>query len=639
MASLPSSPSSQAAAAGDQAAVGKWTTANTLAVVLIFVLGLVAFVVRWGDARSRAEADAWAALALIEQQPPAVTVTAPPSLAAAMQSEEAVRVISHCIGAECKVLYARDQGSACTYNATFQPQCVSVRSKANVGFSLWLHFDLWRVAMAAAVDLVIYLVVGGLVLLLGRKALDGAHQGKIAAVTKQAKLGAERDPLTGLLNRVAFEAALKRHNEAAKQASKGTDGCLMYFDLDRFKLINDTHGHIAGDVVLKTVAQRLRYTLGNDVMIGRLGGDEFAVLLVDVGSQAKIEQMGRVLIEQVSKPIQIDTITDYVGLSIGAYMLKRGELSVGDMLHRADLAMYEAKRTGRGRLVFYEESMDEASRGQAQIQADLKKAIEERQMFMVYQPEVDQHDQIRGVEALVRWRHPERGMVPPDQFIPIAEKNGLIVPLGRMIFDLVCADLVSMRRQHMNLPYVSVNVSLREMSAPTFVEDVLATLARHGLSSSDIEFEITESTAMVGQSGKENAALRKLSELGFRLAIDDFGSGYSSIGRLLDLKVDKLKIDRVFVAPIGKPNFDPSLLELMISLARRLEVKCVAEGVETVEQVAWLRQAGCQMMQGYHYAKPMSADQFVNWMALQQGDRDFDHGVWAATETMDLAEA
>lgn len=600
------------------------------------VLCMAVFFLRWYEARSRAEGDGQAALALIEQQPPSVNVQAPASLAAAMKPRESVLSLSHCIGAQCVTMYAPSAVAACDYAASFQPQCVSVRSKVNIGYTVLVRFDLVPVLLAAGMDLAVSGGVFGLVLLLWYLHVQKAQLKGKAAVAQQVKLGAERDPLTGVLNRVAFEAALKRHNESTKQVSKGTDGCLMYFDLDRFKLINDTHGHIAGDVVLKTVAQRLKYTLG-DVMIGRLGGDEFAVLLVDIGARDKIEQLGKVLIEQVSKPIQIDKVSDYVGLSIGAYMLKRGELSVGDMLHRADLAMYEAKRTGRGRLVFYEESMENASRGQAEVQGDLKKALEERQLFMVYQPEFDAHDGIRGMEALVRWRHPTRGLMAPEEFIPVAEKNGLIVPLGKMILDMVCSDLVAMRNERIHLPYVSVNVSLRELSSPTFVDDVLTTLNKRDLKPSDIEFEITESTAMIGQAGKESVILKRLSELGFRLAIDDFGSGYSSIARLLDLKVQKLKIDRVFVSAIGKPGFDPSLLELMISLAKRLGVKSVAEGVETPEQAAWLREAGCLMMQGFLYAKPMNQAQLINWMKLQEGDHDFDGGVWEATQTVETA--
>jgi EAL domain-containing protein (putative c-di-GMP-specific phosphodiesterase class I) len=203
----------------------------------------------------------------------------------------------------------------------------------------------------------------------------------------------------------------------------------------------------------------------------------------------------------------------------------------------------------------------------------------------------------------------------------------------------VCDDLVELRSQGLKLPYVSVNLSLRQLSDPVFVGEVQETLKRHGLTSTDIEFEITESTAMVGQAGKENITLQQLRELGFRLAIDDFGSGYSSIGRLLDLKVDKLKIDRLFVSAISKPQFDPALLELMIGFANRLGIKCVAEGVESVDQVVWLRNAGCQMMQGYLYGKPMSLSQLIQWMHKQEGNDGFDGGVWAPTEIKEFVDA
>ncbi len=631
-------PPTSAPDAGATPSSGRGLTPAATALLALLLLGMSSLCLRWYDAWSRAQADGAAAMLLLTLPEPAQDMTAPPSLALAMQPRSNVLALTHCREGQCTTLHARSQATPCALSQSWQPQCAVVTDPDVPGNRMLVHFDLMPVMLGSLLDFSLCTLLSGVVVWGWRRALPEPEQEAPVSTVRMPSRSSDFDPLTGLLNRVAFEEALKRHNEAAQQASKGTDGCLMYFDLDRFKIINDTHGHIAGDVVLKTVSKRLKDTLG-DVLLGRLGGDEFAVLLVDVGSPAVIERMGKVLIEAVSKPIQIDTITDYVGLSIGAYMLKRGTLSVGDMLHRADLAMYEAKKAGRGRLVMYEDSMDSASRSRAQIQADLKKGIDARQMFMCYQPQFDAHDSIRGVEALVRWRHPSRGLVAPDEFIGVSEKNGLIVPLGRLILDMVCADLVELRSQALHLPYVSVNVSLRQLSDPHFVTDVQETLARHQLTSTDIEFEITESTAMVGGSGKENATLQQLRELGFRLAIDDFGSGYSSIGRLLDLKVDKLKIDRVFVAAIGKPGFDPALLELMISLAQRLGIKSVAEGVETVDQVVWLRHAGCQMMQGYLYAKPMSLSQLIQWMHQQEGTHAQDGGVWAPTQTMEWAEA
>ncbi len=625
----------------DETSTPRGLTPAAIALLALLLLGALSLCSRWYEAWDRARADGAAAIAMMPLRAPNEIPKAPAELALAMQPRSNVLAMSLCRGPQCTTLHARAGALPCSPAQGWQAQCATVADPSEAGATLAVHFDLMPVIWGSLMDLSVSLLLCGVVIWGWRRGAPVAQaaDAPMATAMRMPSRSSDFDPLTGLLNRVAFEEALKRHNEAAQQASKGTDGCLMYFDLDRFKYINDTHGHIAGDVVLKTVSKRLRDTLGKDVLLGRLGGDEFAVLLVDVGSPAVIERMGKVLIEAVSKPIQIDTITDYVGLSIGAYMLKRGTLSVGDMLHRADLAMYEAKKAGRGRLVMYEESMESASRGRAQVQADLKKGIEGRQMFMVYQPQFDAHDSIRGVESLVRWRHPSRGVVPPDDFISVAEKNGLIVPLGKLILDMVCDDLVELRGQGLKLPYVSVNLSLRQLSDPVFVGEVQETLKRHGLTSTDIEFEITESTAMVGQAGKENITLQQLRELGFRLAIDDFGSGYSSIGRLLDLKVDKLKIDRLFVSAISKPQFDPALLELMIGFANRLGIKCVAEGVESVDQVVWLRNAGCQMMQGYLYGKPMSLSQLIQWMHKQEGNDGFDGGVWAPTEIKEFVDA
>jgi len=567
------------------------------------------------------------------------------AMAQALDPQAEVLAVTHCRAQRCRAVYARaaqPSGAAagaalaagrCTATLGWPAACVTVPSQRVPDDAVSVRFDLRPALLSAARDLGVGLLLLGGVALVWRRA-RGAQAAQNMVPEPQLRQVAQNDALTGLLNRVAFESTLKRHNEAESIGRLETDGCLMYFDLDRFKFINDTHGHIAGDLVLKTVAQRLRYTLGGGVMIGRLGGDEFAALLTDVSSRATIETICRVLIEQVSKPIMIGDVKEWVGLSIGAYMLKRGELNLGEMLHRADLAMYEAKRTGRGRLVFYDDSMDAAARSRAQVQADLRNSIDERQFFMVYQPQFDAFDRVRGVEAMVRWRHPSRGMVPPEEFIPVAEQSGLIVPLGKVVIDMVCADLVALREQRLALPYVSMDVSLRQLTDAAMVDDVQEALQRHGLNTSDIEFEVSESTAMVGQAGKETATLKKLSALAFRIAIDDFGSGTSSMGRLLDLKVDKLKIDGMFVQAIGQPNFNPALLELMIDLANRLGVKSVAEGVDTLEQVAWLRKAGCQMLQGNFFAKPMTHGQLLNWLLMQASDTSFATGIWKATQPM-----
>lgn len=651
----PSSPHPSSMSQPDESASAAWLTPAQALVGAVLLMCLLALASRLHAVVGQAEAQGALAIALVDQLPmqrplPAAgategdkapqiaTIQAAQSLALAVTPVSAVLSLTHCVADRCEPVYERADAPVCQGRLSWPALCVPVASTLSPQDTLIVGHDLRPALRLAALDIAIGLSVLAAVMWVWRRARAGQSGAELVSAPRLKQV-AETDALTGLLNRVAFEAALQRHNEGKTQTALDTDGCLMYFDLDRFKLINDTHGHIAGDTVLKTVAQRLRYTLGGGVLLGRLGGDEFAALLTDVSSRASVETICRVLIEQVTKPIQIDDVSEWVGLSIGAYMLKRGELDLGEMLHRADLAMYEAKRAGRGRLIFYDPSMEQNARSRAQIQADLKKAIELRQFFMVYQPQFDAQDRIRGMSASVRWRHPARGLIPPQEFMPIAEKSGMIVPLGKLMLELVCADLKALRNERLTVPYVSLSVSLRQLADSGMVQDVQETLVRHALTPADLEFEVSESTAMVGQAGQENATLKELAAQRFRIAVDGFGSGHSSLSRLLDLEVDKIKIDGLFVHAIGQPHFNPALLELMISLAARLGVKSVAEGVQTVEQVAWLRRAGCQMVQGDLYGEPMNRVQLINWLRKQEGDDGFDGGVWAPTQVMEESMA
>lgn len=622
----------------DPAVKRSWMRASRVTVVLTVAFCLLLTGLRWIDAQRQARAVGSTVVNLVDAAQGVTSVTLP-AVEAAVEPQVAVQAIAFCpAGQPCETLFAREEAQACTPGLSLTALCTPVRSLSRPEDTVRVTYSLGATWVAAAEQSVacLLLMVGVL------WAFAKVRTSRAPSASSQASGGAgeqggttqksnEHDALTGLLNRVAFEAALKRHNEAENLSALEVDGCLLYFDLDRFKLINDTYGHIAGDTVLRTVSQRLRYTLGGGVLIGRLGGDEFAALITDVSSRGNIETICRVLIEQVSKPIPIDDVKEWVGLSIGAHMLKRGTLTIGEMLHRADLAMYEAKRAGRGRLVFYHESMENAARSRAQIQGELKHAIDARQFFLVYQPQFDAKDQIRGVEAMVRWRHPVRGLIPTEEFMSVAEQSGLIVPLGKHLIGLVCEDLVNLRKEGLVLPYVSLDVSMRQLADKALVEDLQATLQRHGLTAGDLEFEVTEGTTMVGQVSKENATLRQLQDMKFRIAIDGFGAGQSSLARLIDLKADKIKIDPMFVRAIGEPGFNPALLELMIGLAQRLEVKIVALGVTSIEQVSWLKQAGCPMMQGDFFAQPMNHVQLLCWLREQAGDQGYLGGVWAPT--------
>ena len=647
----------------DPAVKRSWLRATrvTIALTVVFCLALTGL--RWVDAKRQARAVGATVVNLVDDAQGVTSVTLP-AVGAAVEPHVAVQAVAFCAAnaaqaaqgadaaggaaapAPCETLFAREGAQACSPGLSLATLCAAVPSLSRPEDTVRVTYSLSAMWVAAAEQsLACLLMMVGVLWAYAKvrtsrapnasASQSAAAPGDSGGATAKSN---ERDALTGLLNRVAFETALKRHNEAENLSALEVDGCLLYFDLDRFKLINDTYGHIAGDTVLRTVSQRLRYTLGGGVLIGRLGGDEFAALITDVSSRGNIETICRVLIEQVSKPIPIDDVKEWVGLSIGAHMLKRGTLTVGEMLHRADLAMYEAKRAGRGRLVFYHESMEDAARSRAQIQGELKHAIDARQFFLVYQPQFDARDQIRGVEALVRWRHPVRGLVPPEEFMSIAEQSGLIVPLGKHIIGLVCEDLVNLRKEGLVLPYVSLDVSMRQLGDKALVEDLQETLQRHGLTAADLEFEVTEGTTMVGQVSKENATLRQLQDMKFRIAIDGFGAGQSSLARLIDLKADKIKIDPMFVRAIGEPGFNPALLELMIGLAQRLEVKIVAQGVTKLEQVSWLKHAGCPMMQGDFFAQPMTHVQLLTWLREQAGDRGYLGGVWAPTRAFEESD-
>ena len=464
----------------DPAVKRSWMRASRVTVVLTVAFCLLLTGLRWLDAQRQARAVGAAVVNLVDAAQGVTSVTLP-AVGAAMEPQVAVQAVAFCAaGQPCEPLYARDDAQACTPGFSFAALCTAVPSLSRPEDKVQVTYDLGATWRAAAEQVVAcLLLMAGVLWAFAKVRTSRAPSASAAqAAAAPGEAGAsdpkssERDALTGLLNRVAFEAALKRHNEAENLNALEVDGCLLYFDLDRFKLINDTYGHIAGDTVLKTVSQRLRYTLGGGVLSGRLGGDEFAALITDVSSRGNIETICRVLIEQVSKPIPIDDVKEWVGLSIGAHMLKRGTLTVGEMLHRADLAMYEAKRAGRGRLVFYHESMEDAARSRAQIQGELKHAIDARQFFLVYQPQFDARDQIRGVEAMVRWRHPVRGLLQPDEFMSIAEQSGLIVPLGKHLIGLVCEDLVNLRKEGLVLPYVSLDVSMRQLADKALVEDL-----------------------------------------------------------------------------------------------------------------------------------------------------------------------
>jgi len=428
------------------------------------------------------------------------------------------------------------------------------------------------------------------------------------AFEEQITHQAFHDALTGLPNRSLFADRLDRALTRAKRRGDAQYAVLM-IDLDKFKGINDTLGHMAGDVLLKEVARRLSSCVRSMDTVARLGGDEFAIILEELRAKkevmAVVERIGTTL----GKPLNLCGTTVTVAASIGIVLRTREYASAEDILRDADIAMYRAKEQGRGAMIFdrrmHQEILDTMS-----LESELRQALARGELFLHYQPIVSVHDgHIEGFEALVRWDHPIRGVVPPARFIPLAEETGLILPLGRFVISEACRQLRDWQR---DMPEaaglsVSVNVSCRQFVKDGLVEHVAAVLAETGLDPSGLKLEITESVLM--HDPRHTAQeLTRLKALGVKIAIDDFGTGYSSLSYLRQLPIDHLKIDRSFISGGADDGESQEIVRSIISLARSLGLTVVAEGVERADQLERLRRADCDKAQGFMFSRPVDRE-------------------------------
>jgi diguanylate cyclase (GGDEF)-like protein/PAS domain S-box-containing protein len=417
------------------------------------------------------------------------------------------------------------------------------------------------------------------------------------------------DPLTGLANRALFEDRLQHAVSASVRA--GRRPAVLFCDLDDFKMINDSLGHEAGDALLVEIARRLEATLRDADSVARLGGDEFAVLLEDAREiDAVIAVAGRVL-GAIAMPVEVLgrdlAVHGSVGIAIGG-----DGADAQALLRRADVAMYAAKADGKGRFRLFEEHMHEAVMERLERKADLRHAIERGELFLAYQPVVAvDSSRLVGVEALVRWRHPERGVVAPGEFIPLAEESGLIVPLGRWVLREATRQFAAWRRERPDgAPgHVSVNVAGAQLQDAGFVDDVASAIAHNALRRGELVLEVTEAT-LIGMDGGE-ARLAALRALGARLAIDDFGSGSSALSFLRRFPMDVLKIDRSFVKGVTTTVRDAALTRSMITMAGALGLEVVAEGVEETDQLAELQALHCEMAQGFLFSRPVPPDEVL----------------------------
>ena len=422
------------------------------------------------------------------------------------------------------------------------------------------------------------------------------------------------DPLTGLPNRSLLldriEVAL------ARSARHGRTVAVLFLDLDRFKLINDSRGHAAGDVVLRAVAERLRAAVRPSDTVGRLGGDEFVVVCEDAAVW-EATLLGERLIRTLEEPFQVEGGEVFVTVSVGIAIAEE-TVSADELLRDADVAMYQAKQRGRARCEFFDEAMRTEAARRLETATALHRALERREIETFYQPMIDlKTGAIVGVEALVRWNHPERGLISPASFIPLAEEQGLIIPIGAAVLDDACGQWARWREEFPDRdPLVlNVNISARQLHSPDFVESIRAVLLAYGVDPGALCLELTESV-LIDDVETQRHTLAALRQLGVALAIDDFGTGYSSLSYLKRFPVNGIKIDHTFVAGLGRDAFDSAIIESVIELAHAVGLHVTAEGVETLDQLLRLRALGCDFAQGYYFARPQPAaelDALLNW--------------------------
>lgn len=415
---------------------------------------------------------------------------------------------------------------------------------------------------------------------------------------------ASHDSLTNLPNRTLLQDRIEQtlvHNRRRKQQA-----AILFIDLDKFKVINDTLGHDFGDAVLQETASRLVAEVRSEDTVARQGGDEFIILLSDISNPEDASHIAQKLIETLLNPYYIQSKELYIGASIGIAVFPDDGEDMSTLLKNSDIAMYHAKETGRGNYQFYSEKMNsQASKKQA-LTNDLRHAVERKQLLLEYQPVLDMNsNELAGMEVLLRWQHPVEGLIPPDKFIPLAEESGLILQIGDWVCRTTCSQIKLWLDQGYDVPRISLNLTAKQFREKSLADMILSNLNQHGLNPQFIGIEITES--MLVQNIEEAAeALRKLNDIGLEISIDDFGTGYSSLSHLKRLPISKLKIDKSFVDNISTHPEDAEILKAVIAMAHGLSMKVVAEGVETKEQLACLRNYGCEQYQGYVYSNPLT---------------------------------
>ncbi len=421
------------------------------------------------------------------------------------------------------------------------------------------------------------------------------------------------DSLTQLPNRRLLHERLAQSMSIS--ARSGKFGALMFIDLDNFKTLNDTQGHDVGDLLLKEVANRLTRNVREGDTVARLGGDEFVVALESLNSFAQdaatqSEMIAEKIRAELSQPYQLDGFEHNSSPSIGVSLFRGHQSSLEEVLKQADLAMYQAKTTGRNKVCFFDPAMQAEMEYRAELEKDLRASLRLKQLMLYYQMQVDEAGRIVGAEALIRWQHPQRGMVSPAQFIPLAEEIGMILPIGDWVIEQACAQLKIWEMDPvMRKIRLAVNVSPRQLSQPYFVEQVKDAIEKSGIRPAQLKLELTESF-ILHDVEEAIEKMRELRNIGIRFAMDDFGTGYSSLAYLTHLPLEQLKIDQSFVRDIPRDKNSSVMVRTIINIANNFGLEVVAEGVETDQQLAFLTQYGCSKFQGYFFGKPVPVQEF-----------------------------
>ncbi|MDH5469616.1 MAG: EAL domain-containing protein [Gammaproteobacteria bacterium] len=432
------------------------------------------------------------------------------------------------------------------------------------------------------------------------------------AVAKRMEYHAHHDALTGLPNRILLNDRI--HKGLAHARRQQSMLALLFLDLDRFKIINDSLGHAVGDQLLRVISRRLKSCLREGDTIARLGGDEFMVLLPDIKSASDAGKIGNKIIKSLTDSISCNGHELHITTSVGISVYPFDGADADTLVKHADISMYRAKDIGRNRMVYYTAEMNAGSRKKLALETSLRSALGKKQLHLVYQPKIDiTRNQIIGVEALLRWKHPAMGYVSPLEFIPIAEESGLIIPIGEWVLNTAFRQLREWHDAGFDELTMAVNLSSAQLSRPGFEDIMEHALSNSGISADKAELEITENVAM-RNIDSAIMTLQKFKDKGMSIAMDDFGTGYSSLGYLRKLPIDTVKIDRSFVSELPDSKDDALIAQTIIAMAHSMNLGLVVEGVENVRQLNFFKKQGCHIVQGFLFSKPLLADELLEML-------------------------